>query len=373
MPKGFVSAIENNIDNIPSKFFSTKVKFAENLAIIKKRKLYKEIEWDKQQEDKFNDYWTQNYGKKIKPYWHKLYQSFNDVFDEKYIPEKLYSLELEPLLNPSRYSTMFDDKSIIETYFSDSKTIKLPETFLVSISGQLCNKNRERVSQEKAIKLLSDVGECIIKPTVNTSSGNGVSLCNFIGGVDKLSGSSIFDILLSSGKDFIIQKKVVNNENISKIHPESLNTIRVITYIMNDEVFCCPLTLRVGIGNSSVDNIHAGGLCIGINEDGTLKEKAYQLGWGDKNITFQNHPTSGILFKDYYIGDIKKVVETARHLHEKLPYLGIISWDFTIDDCEDAVLIEINSRGQSVWFPQIINGESLFGDNTGYMLSLLHR
>lgn len=51
--------------------------------------------------------------------------------------------------------------------------------------------------------------------------------------------------------------------------------------------------------------------------------------------------------------------------------MGILSWDLTIDEEGQVVIIEMNSTGQSAWFPQFVNGESLFGENTPQILKLI--
>lgn len=60
-------------------------------------------------------------------------------------------------------------------------------------------------------------------------------------------------------------------------------------------------------------------------------------------------------------------------MHANLSYLGILSWDLSLDTEGAVVLIEVNTTGQSAWFCQMVNGESLFGENTGKMLQLIRK
>ena len=60
-------------------------------------------------------------------------------------------------------------------------------------------------------------------------------------------------------------------------------------------------------------------------------------------------------------------------MHANLPYLGILSWDLSLDTEGAVVLIEVNTTGQSAWFCQMVNGESLFGENTGKLLQLIRK
>ena len=52
--------------------------------------------------NKHDKFYYENYGKKIKKDWHKLYQSYTGVYRHNYFPEILFSMKLEPLTNPRR-------------------------------------------------------------------------------------------------------------------------------------------------------------------------------------------------------------------------------------------------------------------------------
>lgn len=367
----FSKRVFKKIDSIPEKARIMKFTAGENIAIIRKKKLYNQIKWTPEQQREFNSFWEKHGG--IHPYWHKLYQSMNGVFDVRYFPEKLYTTKLEPLLNPWLYSKIFSDKNMIATFWGVLKEVYIPKQYLGCINGSLVNGYNQRTNIQKAIELLSDIGKCIVKPTIDSSSGKGFRILNIKNGTDQISYENVNDIIINSGTDYVIQELVENNDAIKALNPTSLNTIRTITYRVDDQIKCAPLTLRVGVHDSNVDNIHAGGLCVGINQNGTLKEYAYKLGFGDNSQKFLQHPASNVVFKDYYIGDIQRLINSAIKLHERVPYLGIVSWDLTFDKNENVVIIEANCSGQSVWFPQVVNGVSLFGDDTEYLLDLIQK
>ena len=50
--------------------------------------------------------------------------------------------------------------------------------------------------------------------------------------------------------------------------------------------------------------------------------------------------------------------------------LCMLSFDLTVDRNENAVLIKINSIGQTCWLPQEASGEALFGDDTAQILQM---
>jgi D-alanine-D-alanine ligase-like ATP-grasp enzyme len=53
-----------------------------------------------------------------------------------------------------------------------------------------------------------------------------------------------------------------------------------------------------------------------------------------------------------------------------LPQLKMLSWDMAYDENGNIVIIEVNTTAQSVWFPQMVTGKSIFGEYTAEMLRL---
>lgn len=85
-----------------------------------------------------------------------------------------------------------------------------------------------------------------------------------------------------------------------------------------------------------------------------------------KNILIHTPYSRGINLTLYL-----NLSKQRRRLHLNAPQLGIISWDLTVDQNGVFVLIEANTRGQSIWFPQMANGMGAFGKNTAEILKFI--
>ena len=192
-------------------------------------------------------------------------------------------------------------------------------------------------------------------------------------GIDTRSGKNAEKIIEEYGRNFVIQEIIKPCDELHKLSPNCLSTMRVMTYITDNGVHTCPIALRVGTGNSDIDNIHAGGLVVAVEDDGKLGKYAYRLGYGDKAERFTKHPDSGVIFENYQLPMVPEIRNLAMKMHSRIPQCGILSWDFTIDSDNRVTLIELNTRDQSVWFPQMVSGKSLFGENTEYFLERLKR
>ncbi len=161
---------------------------------------------------------------------------------------------------------------------------------------------------------------------------------------------------LSNEQELIIQDKVVQHPSLSILHKESVNTLRVVTInhlhssSANDIVYV-GAELRVGCGESQTDNISAGGIKIGVNEDGKLhKFGFYRKPYGTKTTT---HPDSKIVFENYQIPYFEEAVNRCKAFHAKLKEIHLVGWDVAITE-NGPVFIEGNDSCGTDF--QVING-----------------
>lgn len=61
-------------------------------------------------------FYESNYGKQVPYDWHRLYQAFTGNFDEKYLPEYIFSSEIEPTWNSRQYRDALSDKNWLYIY-----------------------------------------------------------------------------------------------------------------------------------------------------------------------------------------------------------------------------------------------------------------
>lgn len=223
------------------------------------------------------------------------------------------------------------------------------------------------ISYEKALKKIKNIGEVIIKPSVETKSGENVRLLKIENGIDVFTDDSIENIIKKYKENYIIQEKIKQNKSLSKLNPSSVNTLRLHTYVCEGKVYATPVVIRLGRNGSIIDNACAGGISVGISENGELLKYAFTA-MGEK---FERHPDTKILFEGYKIPRIKDMIEFTKKYHYKIPHIGIIAWDITLDEDENMVLIEANITGPGIWITQYNTGKGFFGKNTEKMIRML--
>ena len=240
--------------------------------------------------------------------------------------------------------------------------IEVPHLHIFNSRGVFFDHNGTVVEKDYACELIKNVGEVIIKPIIDTMGAKGVRLLNLTDGVDLRKDESVEKIIESYGSDFIVQEKVVNHESIRRLYPDSVNTLRVITFFADGGIQVAPLSMRIGIGGRVVDN---GGIFIGVSPEGLLSEEGYSK----YGITrYKKHPDTGIVFSGYRIEGVSKIIEAAKMCHSMILQLKMLSWDLAYNDNGKVTIIEVNTTGQSGWFPQMVTGQSVFGEHTPEML-----
>ena len=123
----------------------------------------------------------------------------------------------------------------------------------------------------------------------------------------------------------ILEQIIEQGEALSRIHPQSVNTLRIPTVVLADgEVRLFHLTLRVGRGDGIIDNFSAGGISALIDpETGCICSD----GADKKGRRYAAHPDTGVRFNGYRLPEWDKavaMVTTAAHMVPGNHYCG---WD----------------------------------------------
>ncbi len=334
--------------------------------------IWKSVKLTKEQKRAIDKFYKQNYGKKIPYTYHRLFTGFTGNFDEKYIPEMLYAPYLERFLTDSSYGNVFTNKNTL-AIFARGLNVKMPQNIVMGNKNGYYDKDFNRITLADIERLLQNAGKVFMKASTESCGGKGCSIANFVNGIDVNTNLSVADTLSSLGSNFCIQELIVCHDSINKIYSGSVNTFRVITYILEGEVYYCPIIMRLGLGGSFTDNASAGGIFVAVDDDGTLHKSAFT----EYRKEFTVHPDTNIKFEGYKIEHLDKVIALARRLQFAIPQVGVVNWDFTINQDGEPILIEANMKNNiqsgSIWLPQMAHGKGAFGDNTAKVLQYIRR
>lgn len=174
----------------------------------------------------------------------------------------------------------------------------------------------------------------IVKP-VDGWEGDNVRLIDFSSQTFPL--EELFKEL--SSKPYMIEECIRQNENMV-FGGHSVNTIRAYTIYDKEESksYILKTVLRVGVGNSIVDNSHSGGCAYEVDRNlGIIISESYQANGGVNII----HPQTDICMLGQKIPHWQKVQELCKQAAEMLPEVQYIGWDVAIKE-NGPILIEGN-------------------------------
>lgn len=311
-------------------------------------------ELTEEQKNKIYKYWKK-YTNDFDIAYHKYYIDRTGKFDERFIPDDLFVGYIDGYLNNRAIEPGVADKNYFDLYL---KGFKLPKTYIHLINGIFEDENYNIITKEEAINILTSAENITVKPSMASYGGKGV---NFLTNMSKDELSKYLDNL--NEDNLIFQETIKQSECTSKLHPESLNTIRIMTLILDGEVKVLPWSaFRMGIGKSKVDNASFGGIYCKINEDGTLSDYAYDA-LGNR---FDKHPDGGDFsaVKFNFMQDVKELVKNAA---QRFPHFRLIGWDIAITENNEPIIIEANLTMSGMDVIETICGP-LFGEYTDKVL-----
>ena len=195
-----------------------------------------------------------------------------------------------------KFSNMLMDKEWSNNYFSGY----LKRTWCVNTN----------ISFDEFKEKFQGVSKLIYKPAFG-SRGKGAEAVK----LNPENMKEAYDYIVSL-PDGVVEEFVKQHEDMNRLTPASVNTIRIVTVSSKAK----PVTVdgkyadiayaavRIGGGNSIVDNFHSGGVVAAIDlEKGVICTNAADM---NGNV-YESHPVTGTVFKGFVIPcceDAKKLV-----------------------------------------------------------------
>lgn len=332
------------------------------------RKALKEVSWrfpdlSRSGKEEIRDYYMP-YKRSFTTESHRIYTGKSGIFRKEYIPEDMYLCDIDRYYSDRDLSYYLDNKCYYARLFPDAIQ---PETYAMRIGKTWLDKDYRIISPGQVMRILFSRGEVVVKPATSSEGGAGISFLDF-------SKASSFaqkkrTLKLAVGKireDIMIQAPVNQHPEMSKLHPQSLNTVRIVSLIIDGKVVILSRSLKIGTGGSRLDNGCSGGIYCGVDEDGRLRESG-EIDDGDTVLMVKVHPDLGYTIKGTRIPCLDKCEELVMAAHPFMGHHRLISWDIAVDDKENAVLIEANLSLGGSYDTQVVNGP-FFGEYTEAVL-----
>lgn len=137
--------------------------------------------------------------------------------------------------------------------------------------------------------------------------------------------------------EILIEECIKQNEQINKLYPNSVNTLRIFTFWNGTQAFAINSVFKLGNGGIT-DNFSENGMYCFPDDNGKIIVPAFDR---NDNI-YEFHPITKEKIMDYTIPFFKEACELVCEAAKEIKEVRYIGWDVAISE-NGPVLIEGNS------------------------------
>ena len=272
--------------------------------------------------------------------WMRIYKAEHG-FDPYYLCDHQYAALLR-IVNRSSNWVSLNNKALTDVYMPQ---IPWPKVYLRRINKKYYDNEMTEISLEQAIAILQSQMSYVIKPATGTGGGKGVKVIDNLLSQEEI--SKLFD---DYNVDFVVQALIVQNNELSRFNPTSVNTCRITTISIGSKQSFSAI-FKVGRKNSRVDNWNSS-ILIGVDKQGRLLDYGY-----DVNLKRIEKSDVGVTFSGNVIPKFAEMVELTQKYHQLyFPNLSVVGWDITLEKNGDIIVIETNLDFPGILGEQVCSG-----------------
>lgn len=278
--------------------------------------------------------------------WHRVYAAASGRQAATYLPEDVFYFHVLPALNPPERWPVYVDKNVVPSL----GLAPVPRVVARVVRGRLVDAERRPLRATEALERARSLTTVVVKPARASGSGRGVRR------IEVAALASELDALCrDDGGDWLLEEALEQAAELAALNADSVNTYRVLTLRADSSLHVVSTVVRVGRAGSLVDNVNAGGLVVGVHDDGALNALAFT---GDA-VPHERHPDHGYLFGEQRVVDPRVAHEVSLAVHERIPDVDLLSFDVAMVPGPRAVLLELNVSWQGITMHQLCNGPLL--------------
>lgn len=137
----------------------------------------------------------------------------------------------------------------------------------------------------------------------------------------------------------IVEAPIRQHPDLARLHPQSVNTLRIVTDCVKGQVYIAYVLLKIGRGGSCCDNTGQGGMFCRVD---VPTAKICSVAVDDALCEYDRHPDTGVPFVGYPIPKLPEALSLVRRAALVIPQIGHIGWDVAITP-NGAVIVEGNA------------------------------
>ena len=288
----------------------------------------------------------------------RMYGLASDIHDETGIPAPLVFLDMGWCI--LRYGIGYQE---YRGYNFAGKPVRLRKTFMtmnhnIALTREMCDRSLYDLFDNK-IEFMKRYGAFIGRDWIDVRAAGeqGVRAfceahpivfakpCDSFGGqgiervvTEDIGDYAAFHKHLLDNRQFLLEEALVQHPEMSKLCPDTVNTLRMATLLVDGEPKHVYTIVRMGIGGSCVDNATSGGIYTWVDPDGVLRYPCFSDKTG---FHYTTHPSTGMAFEGFKIPLYRECVDFALDVARIEPRMGYVGWDIAVTP-DGPALIEAN-------------------------------
>lgn len=129
---------------------------------------------------------------------------------------------------------------------------------------------------------------------------------------------------------------IVQHETMNKLHASSINTLRIMTYHKKP----IGAVLRIGVGESNIDNASSGGIYAQVDLKAGIVT-SHALNYAGNTVI--RHPDTKVIIPGFEIPMWHECLQFVRKCAESIEGVPLVGWDIAVGP-KGPVLVEVNER-----------------------------
>lgn len=316
-----------------------------------------------EEKSRIRQYWKKNYGRTVPLRQYAWIKARGVDPDPRFIPDTFWHTKVEPAFTNLQMEKGFGDKNYFDSIIGKEHS---PQTLCRCINSQLLDGDYASADMETICNILRQEEEVVCKPSIDSGGGRGISFLRR----HEVTADVLQALIRDYKGNFIVQKVVKQHAFMNRLNPDSLNTMRITTFLFKGEVHLLYGAVRIGTPGSRLDNYSSGGVYLQLNKDGRMHDFALQKDLATKEMVQVTTLPTGTEFAGVQIPCWQEIVQLLRKFHYKLPHFQIINWDVALREDGIPVIIEYNLIDSTPFPDQLCIGP-VFGDLTEAVLQEL--
>lgn len=176
----------------------------------------------------------------------------------------------------------------------------------------------------------------IFKP-LSEHSGHGITKIQ-LNNSDE--ASEWFNNIISSTPG-VVEELIIQGDRMNDINPNTINSCRIVTFVIGNEVTIIGGAMRMGVGKALTDNAGAGGIYASIDvKNGIIQSDAKNY----LNQHYKFHPTTGTQILGFQLPEWEKAQSLIREMSLHKKGTTLISWDIAYSK-NGWCMVEANDNG----------------------------